>query len=215
MFTSIKTKEISLNQDEILISNLFLYIEKNFEEKILSYIKDESYQIWEIKDESGLTILHKSCFLNKTNLSISIIKEMKKRLGNNNVFIAFINSKTNEGLTPLHYTAFKGNLEISRYLLQNGADVNAVTNLGKNIIHLSAEGDQPAYMIYYLYKKVIDIGTQDNNKSSPLHWACYSGAMNSIKFLLSLGAEINALDKNELSPLHLAVLHNRKEIVIK
>ena len=215
MFTSIKTKEISFNQDEILISNLFLYIEKNFEEKILSYIKDESYQIWEIKDESGLTILHKSCFLNKTNLSISIIKEMKKRLGNNNVFIAFINSKTNEGLTPLHYTAFKGNLEISRYLLQNGADVNAVTNLGKNIIHLSAEGDQPAYMIYYLYKKVIDIGTQDNNKSSPLHWACYSGAMNSIKFLLSLGAEINALDKNELSPLHLAVLHNRKEIVIK
>ena len=215
MFTSIKTKEISLNQDEILISNLFLYIEKNFEEKILSYIKDESYQIWEIKDESGLTILHKSCFLNKTNLSISIIKEMKKRLGNNNVFIAFINSKTNEGLTPLHYTAFKGNLEISRYLLQNGADVNAVTNLGKNIIHLSAEGDQPAYMIYYLYKKVIDIGTQDNNKSTPLHWACYSGAMNSIKFLLSLGAEINALDKNELSPLHLAVLHNRKEIVIK
>ena len=29
MFTTIKTKEVALNQDEILASNLFLYIEKN------------------------------------------------------------------------------------------------------------------------------------------------------------------------------------------
>ena len=215
MFTSIKTKEVILNQDDILLSNLFLYIEKNLEEKIVSYIRDNSYEVWEIKDESGLTILHKSCFLNNTTLSISIIREMKKRLGLCDKFTSFINSKTNEGLTPLHYTAFKGNIEISKYLLQNGADVNAVTNLGKNIIHLAAEGDQPAFMIYYLYKKVIDISSQDNNKSTPLHWACYSGAIHSIKFLINLGAEINAMDKNELTPLHLAVLNNRKEIVIK
>ena len=166
MFTSIKTKEVILNQDDILLSNLFLYIEKNLEEKIVSYIRDNSYEVWEIKDESGLTILHKSCFLNNTTLSISIIREMKKRLGLCDKFTSFINSKTNEGLTPLHYTAFKGNIEISKYLLQNGAD-------------------------------------------------CYSGAIHSIKFLINLGAEINAMDKNELTPLHLAVLHNRKEIVIK
>ena len=36
MFTSIKKKEVILNQDDILLSNLFLYIEKNLEEKIVS-----------------------------------------------------------------------------------------------------------------------------------------------------------------------------------
>ena len=215
MFTTIKTKEVALNQDEILASNLFLYIEKNWEDKIISYLRDKSYQIWEIKDEDGLTILHKSCFLNNTSLSLTIIRETKKRLGANQTFNAFINSRTEQGLTPLHYTAYNGNLEVSKYLIQNGADVNAVTNLGKNIIHLSAEGNHPTFMIYYLYKKVIDISTQDYNKSTPLHWACYSGASDSVKFLIGLNAEVNAMDKNELTPLHLAVLHNRKDIVIK
>ena len=215
MFTTIKAKEVSLNQEEILGQNLFLYVEKNWEDKIIALIKDKSHQVWEIKDENGLTILHKSCFLNNTNLSKTIIWETKKRLGYTSAFTAFINSRTDEGLTPLHYTAYKGNLELSKNLLLNGADVMAVTNLGKNIIHLSAEGNQPTYMIYYLSKKVIGISTQDDNQSTPLHWACYAGAEDSVKFLIGLNAEVNAMDKNELTPLHLAVLHNRKNIVIK
>ena len=88
-------------------------------------------------------------------------------------------------------------------------------NLGKNIIHLSAEGNQPSLMIFFLFKKIIDISTKDNNNSTPLHWACFSGAYDSVKFLISLNAEINAMDKNELTPLHIAVLHGRKNIVIK
>ena len=55
MFETIKTKEEILNQDEILILNLFLYIEKNNEEKIISYIKNKSYKIWEKTDENGFT----------------------------------------------------------------------------------------------------------------------------------------------------------------
>jgi len=215
MFTTIKPKEILSDNEEILISTLFSYIEKNLEDKIISYIKNPSYKIWEKKDENYFTILHKSCFLNNTSLSLSIILETKKRLGYNSIFVSFINSKTEEGLTPLHYTAYNGNLIISKCLIENGADPNAVTNLGKNIIHLSAEGNQPSLMIFFLFKKIIDISTKDNNNSTPLHWACFSGAYDSVKFLISLNAEINAMDKNELTPLHIAVLHGRKNIVIK
>ena len=82
------------------------------------------------------------------------------------------------------------------------------------MIHWTAEGNQPSLMIYYLFKRVIDISTQDYNKSTPLHWACYSGAYDSIKFLLSLNAEINAIDKKELTPLHLATLFGKKDIII-
>ena len=215
MFTTLNPKEILSDNEEILISTLFSYIEKNLEDKIISYIKNPSYKIWEKKDENYFTILHKSCFLNNTSLSLSIILETKKRLGYNSIFVSFINSKTEEGLTPLHYTAYNGNLIISKCLIENGADPNAVTNLGKNIIHLSAEGNQPSLMIFFLFKKIIDISTKDNNNSTPLHWACFSGAYDSVKFLISLNAEINAMDKNELTPLHIAVLHGRKNIVIK
>ena len=161
MFETIKTKEEILNQDEILILNLFLYIEKNNEEKIISYIKNKSYKIWEKTDENGFNILHKSCYLNNTSITKLIIQETRARLNYTLPFTSFINSKTDSGLTPLHYAAYKGNLEISKILIQNGADVNAVTNLGKNVIHLSAEGNQPSLMIFYLYKRIIDISSQD------------------------------------------------------
>ena len=215
MFETIKAKEKLLNEDESLINNLFLYIEKNWEEKIISYIKNKSYKIWEKKDENGFNILHKSCYLNNTSISKSIIEEMRELLGYTKPFTSFINSKTNEGLTPLHYAAYKGNLQISKLLIQNGADYNVVTKLGKNVIHLSAEGNQPSLMIFFLSRKMFDISTLDFNNSTPLHWACYSGAIDSIKFLIGLNAEINAFDKNELTPLHLATLYNRKDIVIK
>lgn len=216
IFTKIEAKEIIPNQndDKILIQDLFYYIEKNNEEKIISYLRDKSLKIWLKKDEDDFTILHKSCFLNNTSISFSIITETKNRIGYSPTFNAFINAKTEEGLTALHYAAYKGNLELSKFLLQNGADVTAVTKLGKNVIHWTAEGNQPSLMIFYLFKRVIDISTQDYNKSTPLHWACYSGAYDSIKFLLSLNAEINAIDKNELTPLHLATLYGKKDIII-
>lgn len=36
------------------------------------------------------------------------------------------------------------------------------------------------------------INRKDSNLSTPLHWACYSGAENSILYLLAWGADVNA-----------------------
>ena len=218
MFTTIKPKEIISSQeqgDELLISHLFYYIDNNNKDKIISYITNPSYKIWEFKDSNGLTILHKSVLKNNTSLSITIIKEIKKKLGFTPTFTSFINSTTIKGLTPLHYAAYKGNLELSKYLIQNGANVNALTKLGKNMIHMSAEGNHPSLMIYYISKRVMDISEPDYNGSTALHWACFSGAVHSVKFLLALHAEINAMDKKEITPLHLACYFKREDIVIK
>ena len=70
-------------------------------------------------------------------------------------------------------------------------------------------------MIYYIYKEGLDIYTRDENGSSPLHWACFSGAKDSIKFLIGLDADIDAQDKDKLTPLHLATLYKREKIVIQ
>ena len=131
MFTTINAKEILLNDDESLSVNLFLYVEKNMSEKIISYINNPSYKVWEIKDENGLTILHKSCYLNNTSLSLSMVRETKRRLGISANFTSFINSKTDEGLTPLHYTAYKGNLEVSKFYTPE--EFEDLQNLAKKI----------------------------------------------------------------------------------
>ena len=41
--------------------------------------------------------------------------------------------------------------------------------------------------------------------SSPLHWACISHSHVAIEFLLAWGADVNAIDSDELTPLHLTV----------
>ena len=219
MFSRKKTKPNliieSLSVNDISPEELFDLIEKKNGDKIIEYINNQNYKIWQIKDENNNTILHKSCFYDYTELSTIIIQELKKRFGSTSSLSNFINEKTDDGLTALHYTAFKGNLELSKFLIKNGASVGAITNLGKNIIHLSSEGNQPSLMIYFLYKEGLDVFTRDENGSSPLHWACYSGAKDSAKFLIGLNADINAQDKGKLTPLHLACLYNRENLVIQ
>ena len=217
MYSRVLSKPSLINKSENDISkeDLFESIENKNEEKLIEYINDPNNKVWQIKDENGNTILHKACFLNNKELILLIIQELKKRLGSSSSLSNFINERTDEGMTALHLAAYKGNLEISKILIENGASVEIVTNLGKNIIHLSAEGNQPSIMIYFLYKKGLDIFTADENGSSPLHWACYSGAEESVDFLISLKADINSKDKEKLTPLHLATLYNREKIVVK
>ena len=217
MFSRNQSKPNLLNksQNDVPKDELFELIENKNKEKLIKFINNPDYKVWQIKDENKNTILHRACFLNDKDLIILIIQELKKILGSLSLLSKFINEKTDEGMTALHYAAYKGNLEISKILIENGASVDAITKLGKNIIHLASEGNQPSIMIYFLYKEGLDIFTRDENGSSPLHWACYSGAEESVNFLLSLKADINSQDKEKLTPLHLATLYNREKIVIK
>ena len=215
MFSRDHSKPNLENNNDVKYYDLFQAVQNKDKNKIIEYINNPDYKVWQIKDENEYTILHKSCFLDYSEISILIIKELKKRLGSLSLLASFINEKTDEGLTALHFTAYKGNIELSKFLIENGASLTAVTNLGKNVVHLSAEGNQPSAMIYFLYKEKFDVYTGDENGSSPLHWACYSGAEESVNFLIGLNAFLDVQDKEKLTPLHLATLYNREKIVIK
>ena len=187
-------------------------INQNDIEKAKSYIN--SLKIWQIKDENGLTPLHYSVFRNNYDLTTIIINEVKKGLGiSSNKISNFINEKTNEGFTALHYAVNNGNLLIVQLLKQYGAKFEAVTNLGKNAVHIAAEANQVTMLMYLILNEALDIFCLDENGSTPLHWACYSGAFEAVDYLLSLKADINAQDKERITPLFLAVDNKRKNIV--
>ena len=206
-----------LSNQNLKTEEFFEYIQQRNSDKIKEYFSNPEYKVWQLKDENGYTILHKSVFNGDIEITTLIINEVKKRLGMNSKdsLPKFINEKTNEGLTALHYASYKGNIPLLQLLIDNGASVDAVTNLGKNVIHMAAEGNQPSMMIYLISKQHQSSQSVDENGSTPLHWACYSGAEESVNFLLNLEANINAQDKEKLTPLHLAVLGGREKIVLK
>lgn len=54
---------------------------------------------------------------------------------------------------------------------------------------------------------------RDDHGFSPLHWACKEGHFKIVDLLLSRGARINATNRGDDTPLHLAAAHGHRDIV--
>ena len=71
---------------------------------------------------------------------------------------------------------------------------------------MAAQGNNPNIIIFFKEKYNFTINKKDNNGNTPLHWACYSNAENSINFLLSFISDVNVKNNNGQTPLHICVL---------
>ena len=81
------------------------------------------------------------------------------------------------------------------------------------MLHVAAQGDQPASLLYFM-RKGLSINTGDKKDSAPIHWASFAGAELALSYLLawkagiiywSLILDVNAQDSKGLTALHLAV----------
>ena len=72
------------------------------------------------------------------------------------------------------------------------------------MLHVAAQGDSPVSLAFFLQQK-LDINSTDYRLSTPLHWACFSGAELTINYIIAWGGDLNAKDQKGLTPLHLAV----------
>ena len=113
-------------------------------------------------------------------------------------------SRGDDGFTALHFAAFHGNISLIRLLVRHGADVHAINRQGINMLHVSAQGDSPVSLAYFL-EKGLDINSKDFRESTPLHWAAFSNAECILNYIIAWGGDLNAQDSKGLTPLHLAV----------
>ena len=209
------SKESPSNNLDLNSFEFFDALSKGDIEKVRTFFYDPNFKIWQIKDENNFTPLHYSVLNNNYDLTILIIDQLKKGIGMSSTqkLENFLNEKNKEGITALHYAVTNGNIKIVQLLKKLGANLDAVTNTGKNIMHIASGSNQPSMLIYLLLNEAQDISSVDENGSTPLHWACYYSAEESVNYLLSLNVDINAQDKENFTPLHLAVSNNSINIV--
>lgn len=55
---------------------------------------------------------------------------------------------------------------------------------------------------------------RDDHGFSPLHWAAKEGHTKLVELLLSRGARVNATNRGDDTPLHLAAAHGHHDIVL-
>ncbi|RYG56550.1 hypothetical protein EON66_02625, partial [archaeon] len=125
-----------------------------------------------------------------------------------------VNSRTGLHLrSPLHIAASAGALEVVRMLLANGARVDIVDVNGCSPLHLAAEQGSASHqaVVQCLVDAHADVNATSSARKTALHYAVtgsskevIDGGAGMIALLASLGANLNAVDTELNSALHLA-----------
>jgi uncharacterized protein len=122
-----------------------------------------------------------------------------------------IHAYSPDGWTALHLNF--GNLSVVKLLLDNGADINAVS---KNKINATPLQGSVVMKNLELAKLLIDRGANvsphGEEGTTPLHESAGSGQLDLVKLLLEHGADVNARDDAGKTPLTIAQESKQPEI---
>lgn len=115
------------------------------------------------------------------------------------------------GMTPLHYAAFRGDVAVGEALLARGADVDAADSVGMTPLHAAAFDGRETFAALLLSKGAA-VNGRDRAGMTPLHYAAANGGEEVVRLLLAKGADPRALDLQGSSPLDLAARRNQARI---
>ncbi len=207
--------DIDVYNNEENSNNLFNAVMNEDITQITSIFNKTNIKPWDFKNKERYNALQTACFSSFFSVVKVMIDRMKVRVSQE-VITAWINEKSEQGYTSLHYASYKGNIEIIKILIENGAIVAETNNKGLNVMHMAAQGDQANSLIYFKEKYNLSYDKIDSLGSTPLHWACYTGSEGAFMFLLYFeGIDLNPIDNEGLTPLHLSVMGDRTSIIKK
>jgi len=129
---------------------------------------------------------------------------------------ANVDAQTKDGRTALHIAASQGYTSVAWLLLENGATPTLRSNSGSTALHCAAtEGHVDVAELLLTRKGGTDlVHVADLEGRTALHTASSSGGTVMVKLLLDSGAQIDAQDREGYTPLHLAVMQERLEVVV-
>ncbi|XP_011681434.1 serine/threonine-protein phosphatase 6 regulatory ankyrin repeat subunit B-like [Strongylocentrotus purpuratus] len=146
-------------------------------------------------------------------------------------------------MISLHGAAFGGHIDVMKYLIRQGSDVNKNDCRGRAPLHAAVKNDHlevvnfllgkgaegttfygltPLYIatqsdhigvVNFLVSSEYNVNERNECGKSPLHAACYNGNMDIVKVLVQHNANVNEQDDDGWSPLHAAAQEGHQDIV--
>ena len=119
------------------------------------------------------------------------------------------------GMTPLMFAVECGDIEMSKYLIQLGADVTIENKSGISPLK-TAVWQNNAKLAEILIDAGIDINVEQNEETSPLYEAAANGCISAVSLLIRKGAKVDFINSyNGWTPLMIALSTNHFAIVSK
>ncbi|KAL3087955.1 hypothetical protein niasHT_022029 [Heterodera trifolii] len=136
-----------------------------------------------------------------------LVEIMLEKGQNPNHFGTFIWDEMKQTISPLHFAAQKGNLELCQMLVAKGAEVNQKTKDERAIVPLQmacGSGDLPIVK-FFVERVGVDIESIDSNGDTVLVYALLGNKLEIGHFLITSGARTDRTNKFGISPMHICV----------
>jgi ankyrin repeat protein len=180
-----------------------------------------------IKNKEGLTAIEFAFDLHRMEIILTLINNdflnsdpiidaifdnslsrLKQLLGDNK---KKINQELSSAFyTPLHYASYNGKLQIAKYLIENGADINVQTLDLYTPLHFAIKYGH-VNLAKYLIEQGADINLQTYKKEAAIHISIAKGLYSLSKLLIDKGADLT-MSAEHGTPLHYAEMYGDLKI---
>ena len=128
-----------------------------------------------------------------------------------------IECRDKDEYSPLHYAAYSGHLEVTKYFAKGLRSLWICNCFGETPLHLSClEGhlNIAQYLIREAHCNPSCVTNKSSGTATPLHYACRSGHLNIAQYLIR-EEHCNPSCENNVgsTPLHVACIHHHAHIV--
>lgn len=123
-----------------------------------------------------------------------------------------INEIDSKGWTPIFYAAQEGQYDTCRFLITCGARTAQKDVNGWTPVYVAAVNNR-ADLLELFFKNGASIDSTDRHHiRSPLQWAAVHGNISACSVLLQRGANVEAKDKEGLTPLLISAQHGHSDL---
>ncbi|XP_041369743.1 E3 ubiquitin-protein ligase MIB2-like [Gigantopelta aegis] len=157
---------------------------------------DEEGELMSLKGEGSNEFLQA--------INDSDVEKVKKVLER---FPKLVTAQPDNGITCLHIAANDGKLDIVKFLVEKGFDVNA-KDLSGNTAFLKALKKKHVDVSRFLLEADTDLEISNDDGQSAMHCAVYAGDASLVRDLIMRACDVNVVDNSGDTPLHDAIGQN-------
>ena len=202
--------DIPENWDDLFFQDITHFDSFGFSSLHKAYLGLSGLTFNQVLASTRRSDIDKSDYRGRTVLSWAAGRGDSQTLGKLLTCGAHPEKKCLKGNSPLHFAVF-ADLLTAELLLDARADVNIANDFGAIPMHIVTSRTSS------LIKRMVDLGAdiekRDSSGDTPLLQACNRGRAYVVIELLACGADVNARNLHDLTPIFLAVKYNHHRVI--